>query len=323
MIDSRILQMMLAKGVGDAAIRRFFTLLLEEDKSVDDVFISKSNLLDFGFSPQNIENIFAQQNEQTAQKIAKELTDCKVEMLTMLDSQYPAAFKHEKGAQQPPVLFAKGNIDLLNNPAVGFCGSRKASIKGINITADCAKQLVEQKITVVSGYASGTDLAAHNSALKQGGNTVFVLAEGILRYTVKNEVRDLLKDDNHVFLSQFWPTMTWNAGNAMKRNGIIIGLSQAMILVESGKTGGTFAAGEEALRRGCPLFVIDFAKPEVSAEANPYFIGAGGMPIRGRQGIPRLEAVLNTVKTRYAVLTDSLKDCDTIIPTGEQLRMNI
>lgn len=61
----------------------------------------------------------------------------------------------------------------------------------------------------------------------------------------------------------------------MKRNSTIIGLSDAMILVESGLSGGTFAAGEETLKRSRPLFVVDFASPEASAEANPFFIERG------------------------------------------------
>ena len=69
-----------------------------------------------------------------------------------------------------------------------------------------------------------------------------------------------------------------------------------MILVESGKTGGTFAAGEETLKRALPLFVIDYAKPEVSAEANPYFIERGGQPIRGKNGVPNLEKVFFAIK---------------------------
>ena len=82
----------------------------------------------------------------------------------------------------------------------------------------------------------------------------------------------------------------------MKRNSTIIGLSDAMILVESGLTGGTFAAGEETLKRKRPLFVIDFAEPGPSAEANPYFIKQGGMPVRGnREGVPSLDKVREVV----------------------------
>ena len=104
----------------------------------------------------------------------------------------------------------------------------------------------------------------------------------------------------------------------MRRNSVIIGLSRAMILVESGKTGGTFAAGEEALRVGCPLFVIDFAQPEVSAEANPYFISAGGMPIRGKNGIPNISKVVEAAKRdqRSEIQPFSLSDI-------QQLKFNI
>lgn len=83
----------------------------------------------------------------------------------------------------------------------------------------------------------------------------------------------------------------------MKRNGTIIGLSDAMILVESGREGGTFAAGTETLKRKHPLFVIDFAEPGPSAEANPHFIERGGIPIRGnRQHEPNLERVIETTR---------------------------
>ena len=97
------------------------------------------------------------------------------------------------------------------------------------------------------------------------------------------------------------PNTTWSVGNAMKRNVTIIGLSRAMILVESRMKGGTFAAGETALSVHCPLFVIDFEKPEVSAEANPYFIKKGGLPIRGKNGIPNLNKVFSVVNQNDSI----------------------
>ena len=105
-----------------------------------------------------------------------------------------------------------------------------------------------------------------------------------------------MNTENHVFISQFMPESTWNVGNAMKRNSVIIGLSNAMILIESGNSGGTFAAGKEALSLEHPLFVIDFAQPEVSAEANPYFISQGGIPIRGKNGMPNLDKVFSVIE---------------------------
>ena len=304
MTNSRILQLMLTKGIGDAAIKRVFDFLDEESYLLDDIFESPELFRKAGLKQDIIERLLSTQLKEQAQSMADELDRNNIRLITERETQYPQYLKCRLGKKCPPILFAKGNISRLNHAAVGFCGSRKASQKGISIAADCAKQLANNNIVVVSGYAAGTDLAAHRSALMNMGSTVFVLAEGILRATIKRDICKLINSENHVFVSQFLPNTTWNAGNAMKRNGVIIGLSQAMILVESGKTGGTFAAGEEALRTGCPLFVIDFSKPEVSAEANPYFIQSGGYPIRGKNGIPNLNKV-------FAVINDNSEKANT------------
>lgn len=319
MIDSRVLQLLLARGVGEVTIRKVFCFLENTGCDLDSLFCSKSAFLRTGIKPTLVDNIFLDTTIEKAKQLAKELDSRCVKMITPMDTMYPKQLIQNMGDSYPPILFAVGNVELLKTPSVGFCGSRKVSIKGIGITENCAKQLTEQKITVVSGYAAGTDLAAHSAALKNGGGTVFVLAEGILRFNIKNEVRKLLDEKNHVFISQFIPTASWNVGNAMKRNGVIIGLSSAMILVESGKTGGTFAAGEESLRRGCPLFVIDFEKPDVSAEANPYFIQAGGMPIRGKAGIPCLNKVFYVVQHRHNEASVNKEPS----ASYEQMRINI
>ena len=211
-------------------------------------------------------------------------------------ASYPERIEKILQLNAPPVLFIQGNQSLFNEPGVGFCGSRKASDKGLAITGRCALQLAREGICVVSGYAHGVDMAAHKAAMENGGTTIFVLVEGILRFQRKRDVANLLSAGNHLIVSQFPPHLTWSGRNAMKRNSTIIGLSDAMILVESGLTGGTFAAGEETLKRKRPLFVIDFAEPGPSAEANPYFIKQGGMPVRGnREGIPSLDKVREVV----------------------------
>lgn len=289
-----MLQFALARGIGKISIKRAIAFMERNNLSWDDFIQDRNLLCHFGLKDTVITNISATKSQ--AYSLYEELEQAGVKILSESDISYPQYLKKMLQDKCPPMLFISGNINLLNSISVGFCGSRKASAKGIGIAADCSRQLIKENITIVSGYAAGTDLAAHKSALENGGNTVFVLAEGILRYSQKREIRDYLNSSNHVFISQFMPKITWNAENAMRRNSVIIGLSRAMILVESGKTGGTFAAGEEALRVGCPLFVIDFAQPEVSAEANPHFIAAGGKPIRGKNGVPNITKVLDAVR---------------------------
>lgn len=245
---------------------------------------------EIGIKPDIAKNIF--DAKSSASQTAEDLAEQGVDVLWHGLSSYPERLKKILMSDVPPVLFVKGNRSLLSVPSVGFCGSRKASDKGLSITSQCAQQMAKDDICIVSGYAHGVDMAAHKAALESGGTTIFVLVEGILRFRKKRQIADLLSSSNHLVVSQFPPRLTWSGRNAMKRNSTIIGLSDAMILVESGLVGGTFAAGEETLKRKRPLFVIDFAEPGPSAEANPFFINKGGMPVRGNsEGVPSLDKV--------------------------------
>jgi len=123
------------------------------------------------------------------------------------------------------------------------------------------------------------------------------MVEGILNNKHKGEVKELLNEKNHLFVSQFPPNTIWNASNAMKRNNTIIGLSDAMMLIESGMNGGTFNAGEQSLKNQKPLFVVEYAVPKPTAEGNKYFIERGGVPIRGdKNGKPILKRVYATLE---------------------------
>jgi len=66
--------------------------------------------------------------------------------------------------------------------------------------------------------------------------------------------------------------MRWSTANAMTRNHTICGLSDALVVVQAGISGGTFESGKFALRVRAPLFVADYAQPDVNAPGNPYFI---------------------------------------------------
>lgn len=295
-MDRYLLQLMMSRGIGTATIKKIIQAIKSgNDHSFDDYCKDPVLLRDVLFRPRSIESTVQSiaENEEPAAMMVRQLDQEGVSVITEMDDDYPQTLMRELGKDCPPVLFVKGNKELLNSRGVGFCGSRKVSEKGIAITRQCASQLAGKEITVISGYAGGTDIAAHKAALEAGGTTVFVLAEGILEYRLKKEIREYLNNSNHLFVSQFLPKAAWNASNAMRRNSLIIGLSKAMILIESGKKGGTFAAGEESLKRKTPLFVVDYAKPEVSAEANPYFIEQGASPIRSRKGRPNLDKIIN------------------------------
>ena len=293
MYNVDFLQYALAKGVGEVAIKKALNFLkLNKDASWKDIITDKSILK---LRDDIYTNIYKTENE--AKILAEELYNNNVYMILENDLMYPERLKTTLGNNTPPVIFVQGNLSILNRNSIGFCGSRKVSDKGKQIAYGCAKELVNNDIAVVSGYASGTDLISHMSALYNNGNTIFVIPEGILKKRIKGEVKNYLNNTNHVFISQFMPNLTWNAMNAMRRNKVIIGLSIAMILIESRREGGTFEAGKETLQLGHKLFVVDFFHPPETAEANKFFISQGGIPIKkNKYGHPSMKSVFNSIK---------------------------
>jgi len=198
------LQVALAKGVGDATLMKIMRFLQENNMSWREFCCDGVVLKNYWGSKNDIlQDIVARREE--AKRVSENLYKRNIQLVLYQDKEYPLKLKRTFGEKNPAVLFCRGNIELLNKDAVGFCGSRKVSAKGLQITSDCAQQLAESGIVVVSGYAAGTDIAAHRAALQHSGETTFVLAEGILRANVKNEIKDLLTENNHVFVSQYLP----------------------------------------------------------------------------------------------------------------------
>ena len=193
--------------------------------------------------------------------------------------QYPQILITLLRQNTPTVLSCMGNLNLLKKAKVGFSGSRKASEKGLWIARDCASQLAEQDICVVSGYASGVDMAAHRAALQSGGSTIIVLPEGIDAFHVKEEIKADWDWDRVLVVSEFMPHDGWMASRAMHRNNTIIALSDAMFVVEAGDTGGSLDAGLKTISMGKSLFVPRFEQIPDSAKGNPILLSRGAQPM--------------------------------------------
>jgi DNA processing protein len=177
-----------------------------------------------------------------------------VKCITILDEDYPKQLKNLLQKKAPPLLMVRGNYQLLNKLSVGFCGSRKASDKGIATAKDCADQLAREGVNIVSGYAAGVDMATHKAALECGGTTTLIQCEGILNFRKKRDLKGIWDWDRIAVVSEFLPGVPWSARNAMQRNSTICALTSSMILIESASKGGSIAAGRTCLKMGIPLF---------------------------------------------------------------------
>ena len=202
-----------------------------------------------------------------------------IEKLEVGGAGYPAKLTRVLGKKTPGVLYCLGNLELFSLPSVGFCGSRKASEKGLETADDCASQAAESGVVVVSGNAAGVDFHAHYQALAMGGSTILVLPEGIEHFRIRRELAEVWDWSRTLVVSQFSPTAPWRAYHAMERNKVIIGLSLAMIVIEAGETGGTLDAGKSTLVARMPLFVAQYENMSAEAAGNQILIGLGGLPL--------------------------------------------
>lgn len=298
MINNDVLRIIIAKGAGDGVLRKLsYKIANGVPYSLSEICNNQEIMCSMGIKPDVAKNIY--ESKEQALVLQDQLSNSGVDMCWIGEEDYPAGIKKLSAGNIPAVLFYKGNYELISQKAVGFTGSRNVSDSGIKITDSSARQLSKKGITVVSGYAKGVDITAHRAALQAGGNTIFVIVEGILKNRIKGEVKELLNEKNHLFISQFLPNLTWSASNAMKRNNTIIGLSNAMIMIESGMDGGTFNAGEQSLKNKKPLFVVEYGTYKPSAEGNRFFLQRGGTPIRGdKNGIPILKRVYTAIESK-------------------------
>jgi DNA processing protein len=211
---------------------------------------------------------------------AEKLNEQGVNVITFLDSDYPSQLLLS-GRPVAPILFYKGNAELLQSVSIGMCGSRHASELGLKAAQACGEEAAENGVTVVSGYAAGVDTATHIAALSRNGSTVIVLAEGIDQFRVKKMYKDLLDPSRTLVISQFAPWQRWAAHAAMTRNRIIYGLGRALVVIEAGERGGTLAAGNGALKIGRPVLVLNFGRE--TPPGNAMLLTQGGIPVDSRQ----------------------------------------
>lgn len=222
---------------------------------------------------------------------AQDLESSGVDALLLGLSNYPAILADLR--QAPPALFCQGNADLLRMPSIGICGSRAASHQGLNAARACGEEIARCGLVVVSGYARGVDTEAHTGALDVRGHTVLVLAEGIARFKAKRWLTSMSNVPTQVaIVSQFAPRQTWSIGGAMNRNSVIIGLSLGLVVIEAGETGGTLAAGLQALDERRPVLALEFSQD--MPQGNRILIRQGAVPVRSRDELrERLRRLLS------------------------------
>lgn len=207
-------------------------------------------------------------------------------VLTILDDDYPQQLKQID--DPPPLLYFKGEFPIQSIQSVAVVGTHNATAEGIETAVQIGKELAQREVVVVSGLAKGIDAAAHVGAISQGGKTYAVLGSGLNKIYPSDNVT-LAKEisQNGALITEYNLDVPVKVGQLMARNRIVVGLSQAVIVVEvNEKSEGTMDAVDLASKQGKPLFVM---KKEGSQKVEE-LISEGAVSL---QGVDDLDLVVN------------------------------
>lgn len=176
-------------------------------------------------------------------------------LLLLDDPDYPDRLRALVDA--PPVLLARGAMELLGRPSVAVVGARNASAHGRLLAARLARELSEAGLVVVSGLARGIDTAAHGGALEGRGSTVAVLASGVDRpYPEENaELLERIAGEGCA-LSERPLGAEPQARHFPRRNRIIAGLALGVLVVEAAPASGSLITARLALEAGREVMAI-------------------------------------------------------------------
>lgn len=289
-----------APGVGPSRVRK----LLKRWRNTPEIPVMENRLIESVLTPAQIAAL--PECRDRVKHHWDELVRHDVQVLSIIDSDYPEALRLTLGDAAPVLLLCRGNIELLKSISVGFCGSREASEKGIGTARDSATLLANESINIVSGFAAGVDMNAHRAALVAGGTTTVVLAEGILRFRLKKDIRDVWDESRALVVSEFGPNMPWTISNAMQRNKTICGLSRAMVLIEARSNGGSIEAGRDCIKMGLPLFAAVYEGHPESATGNEELLKSGAERLMKSKSkdLPNIAPILQAIAARNARATD-------------------
>jgi DNA processing protein len=171
---------------------------------------------------------------------------------------YPAALARVMGSGAPEQLRVRGELGAGSMRRVALVGTRHPDRYGLEMAQRMATDLVRAGVSVISGGAEGIDAAAHQAALGARGHTVAVFGCGLdVVYPVAH--RELFADivaSGGALVSEYDDGFPASRYTFPRRNRIVSGLSDAVVVVRAGEQSGALITADWATKQGVPVFAV-------------------------------------------------------------------
>ena len=224
--------------------------------SLEELWNAKEEKLKKFFTKREVEKILCKSYREDLSLHEEYLKKYGIRLITFLDNLYP---KRLKQIEKPPiVLYAVGNLKLLEGKNIAIVGARKCTEYGKNVAQAFAYLLAKNDFVITSGLAIGVDRASHEGALLAKGKTIAVVGTG-LDIIYPRENKKLFYDiiaNNGLIISEYPLGTKPEKYNFPRRNRIISALSDGVLVIEAGKKSGSLITVNYALEQGKDVYAV-------------------------------------------------------------------
>ncbi len=249
----------------------------------DDFSIAKTA----GVSLEQVQEAWASRNLDKVEEEILRLQSISTQIITIQNPAYPQILKE---IYDPPVLLfiQARNLTFKDiGNSMGIVGTRHASQYGLDKAFSLAKELAQLGFTIVSGLASGIDTSAHKGALAAGGKTIAVLGHGLdYSFPPENHKLRLEIEEKGLVITEFPLGVYPSKQTFPRRNRIISGLCQGVIMVEGSKKSGALITAKSALEQNREVFALP------GNVDNPNSLGPHSLIKQGAKLIEGIEDIL-------------------------------
>lgn len=202
------------------------------------------------------EEIISSRLSINLEKLETEIEKNNIKVITCIDNNYPKRLLNTY--DYPILLYAKGNIDILNNKCLAIVGCRECTEYGKLLSLKISMSLSENNIIVISGLARGIDTYAHIGCIRKNKPTIAILGSGVdIIYPKENKkVYEEILNNEGVILSEYFLGEEPRKENFPMRNRIVSGMSDGVIVVEAKKRSGSLITAHIAIDQGKEVYSI-------------------------------------------------------------------
>lgn len=215
-------------------------------------------------------------DQQAEAKITRIKKQCQI--ISFFDQVYPQKLRE---IYRPPlILFAQGNLKLLQENVITIVGSRQATDYSQLVLNKIVPQLVKSNFVIASGLAMGVDVMAHSATLNNGGKTIAVIGNGLNHfYPERNSQIQRQIINEGLVLSEYLPDTPPRPFRFPERNRILAGIANSVIVTEAKEKSGSLITANIALQENRNIYAVPGPiNSQLSIGPNK-LIAAGATPI--------------------------------------------